>query len=66
MFKRLTGFNFPAHRDGEQLHTELLELFGAGKLRPIVGQHVPFAELPAALGAMEQRRTIGRTVVSLP
>jgi NADPH2:quinone reductase len=65
VFKRLSGFNFPSHRDGEQLHSELLDLFAAGKLRAIVGQHVPFLELPAALDAMEQRQTIGRTVVSL-
>lgn len=64
-FKRMSGFNFPAHRDGEQLHAELLTLFAAGKLRAIVGQHVPFLELPAALEAMEQRQTVGRTVVSL-
>jgi NADPH2:quinone reductase len=65
VFKRMTGFNFPAHRDGEQLHAELLALFAAGKLRAIVGQQVPFLELPAALEAMEQRRTVGRTVVRL-
>lgn len=67
VFKQLTGgFNFPAHSDGERLHSELLALITAGKIRPIVGQHVPFAELPSALDAMEQRQTIGRTVVSLP
>jgi len=66
VFKRLSGFNFPAHRDGETLHAELLALFAAGRLRPVVGQDVPFAELPAALEAMEQRRTVGRTVVRLP
>ena len=65
VFKRLSGFNFPAHRDGEQLHAELLALFAAGKLRAIVGQEVPFRELPAALDAMEQRQTVGRTVVRL-
>jgi len=65
VFKRMTGFNFPAHRDGEQLHAELLALFAAGKLHAIVGQQVPFLELPAALEAMEQRRTVGRTVVRL-
>jgi NADPH:quinone reductase len=63
VFKRLSGFNFPAHRDGEQLHSELLALFAAGKLRAIVGQAVSFPELPAALDAMERRRTTGRTVV---
>ena len=65
VFKRLSSFNFPAHRDGERLHAELLELFAAGKLRAIVGQEVPFAELPAALDAMEQRQTIGRSVIRL-
>jgi NADPH:quinone reductase len=63
VFKRLSGFNFPAHRDGQQLHSELLALFAAGKLRAIVGQAVSFPELPAALDAMERRQTIGRTVV---
>jgi NADPH:quinone reductase len=66
VFKRMSGFNFPAHRDGEALHAELLELFASGALRAIVGQDVSFAELPAALDAMEQRRTIGRSVVRLP
>ncbi len=65
-FKSLTGgFNFPSHRDGEKLHAELLALFAAGKVRAVVGQEVAFAELPAALQAMEERRTIGRTVVRL-
>jgi NADPH:quinone reductase len=66
VFKRMSGFNFPAHHDGEQLHAELLQLFAEGALRAIVGQEVPFADLPAALDAMEQRRTIGRSVVRLP
>ena len=66
VFKRLTGFNFPAHRDGEQLHAELLALFAEGKLRAVVGQHVPFPDLPVALDAMEHRLTVGRTVVSVP
>jgi NADPH2:quinone reductase len=66
VFKRLSGFNFPSHLDGEQLHAELLELFAKGSLRAIVGQEVPFLDLPAALDAMEQRRTVGRTVVRLP
>ncbi len=63
VFKRMTGFNFPSHHDGEQLHNELLALLAAGKVRAVVGQEVQFDELPAALEAMEERRTIGRTVV---
>ncbi|MDQ1380719.1 MAG: NADPH:quinone reductase [Actinomycetota bacterium] len=63
VFKRLSGFNFPSHHDGERLHHELLALFAAGKLRAVVGQEVPFSELPAALDAMERRQTVGRTVI---
>jgi len=65
VFKRMSGFNFPAHHDGERLHAELLALFAAGKLRAVVGREVPFPELPTALDAMEQRQTVGRTVVRL-
>jgi NADPH:quinone reductase len=65
-FKRMTGgFNFPAHRDGEALHAELLELIERGTLRPIVGRSVAFDDLPGALAAMEQRETTGRTVAIL-
>jgi NADPH2:quinone reductase len=64
-FKRTTGFNFPAHRDGERLHAELLELIDQGKIRPVVGRVVTFDELPVALDAMERRDTVGRTVVHL-
>jgi NADPH2:quinone reductase len=66
VFKRLSGFNFPSHDDGERLHHELLALFAAGKLRAIVGQEFPFSELPAGLDAMERRQTVGRTVIRLP
>jgi NADPH2:quinone reductase len=65
-FKNLTGgFNFPSHHDGERLHEQLLALFAAGQVRAIVGQEVPFSDLPAALRAMEARQTVGRTVVRL-
>jgi NADPH2:quinone reductase len=65
-FKRMTnGFNFPAHRDGEALHAALLDMIEAGTVRPIVGQRVAFEDLPAALAAMEDRETVGRTVVTL-
>jgi NADPH2:quinone reductase len=65
VFKRLSGFNFPSHHDGERLHAELLALFAAGKLRAVVGREVPFSELPAALDAMERRQTVGRSVIRL-
>lgn len=57
------GFNFPSHASGVALHEKLLALIEAGTVRPVIGRHVDFAELPAALDAMERRETVGRTVV---
>ena len=62
-FKQLTGFNFPSHADGEQLHTRLCGLFERGVLRTVVGADLPFEELPRGLAAMERRDTVGRLVV---
>ena len=64
-FKQMTNFNFPSHADGEKLHARLCDLIVAGTLRPIVGREISFAALPDGLAAMEQRTTIGRTVVRI-
>jgi NADPH2:quinone reductase len=64
-FKRDTTFNFPAHRDGVQVHEELLDLVRRGAVRPVIGKELPFAELPEGLVAMENRETVGRVVVRL-
>jgi NADPH2:quinone reductase len=37
--------------------------FADGKIRPIVGEEVPFEDLPQALEAMEARQTTGRIVL---
>jgi NADPH:quinone reductase len=65
VLKQARGFNFPSHADGERVHAELLALLDAGRIRPVVGQEVPFADLPGALAGMERRESIGRTVVHL-
>jgi NADPH2:quinone reductase len=62
-FKRDTTFNFPAHRDGEQLHAELLRMVADGSIRPVIGLELPFERLPEGLAAMEARQTVGRVVV---
>ncbi len=65
-FKEMTGgFNFPAHRDGVEVHAELLAMLERGEIRPVVDREVSFEELPAALEAMAARETIGRVVVRL-
>ena len=57
------GFNFPSHASGVALHERLLAMIERGEIRPVIGRHVDFAELPAALDALERRETVGRTVV---
>ncbi|MBW2419049.1 MAG: NADPH:quinone oxidoreductase family protein [Deltaproteobacteria bacterium] len=63
--KRATGWNFVPRSVGEEIHTRLGDLLREGRIHPVVGKVVPFAELPHALESLEARRTMGRTVVEL-
>lgn len=58
-----SGFNATPPEVGRQVHAHLVELLRAGRIRPVVGQVVPFEQLPQALEAMEARTTLGRIVV---
>ena len=60
--KRVSGFNFPSHADGERVHARILELIRDGSVRPVVGNEVAFDHLPGALQSMADRQTIGRSV----
>jgi NADPH2:quinone reductase len=62
---RKVPVNWVPRSVGEQVHAELVALLAAGAIRPIVGKTVAFEQLPAALDEMEQRQTIGRTVVQV-
>ena len=42
---------------------EIVDLVGRGAVRPVVGSVVPFDEIPAAVEALENRETVGRTIV---
>jgi NADPH:quinone reductase-like Zn-dependent oxidoreductase len=57
-------FNPPTTDMGRAVQAHLLELLGAGKIRPIVGREVPFEDLARALDEMERRATVGRVVVT--
>jgi NADPH2:quinone reductase len=61
--KAAVGSNFLSRADALALHDQVLGLVTAGDVKPVVGLDVPFEELPQALDAMEQRRTVGRIVV---
>ena len=48
-----------------ETHEELINLYGAGKIKPLIHDSVPFAELPDALGRLGSRGTYGK-LVTLP
>lgn len=62
-FRRQTGFNFPSHEDGERVHGEVLALIRKGSVRPVIGQRGTFEDLPAAFDAVQDRTSVGRSVL---
>jgi NADPH:quinone reductase len=60
-----SGFNPTPRPVGDAVHEHLVALLRAGRIRPLVGQTVPFEQLPQALEAMEERTTMGRVVVDI-
>ena len=58
------GINRTDRRVGEEIQRSLEDLLAEGRIRPVVGRQVAFGDLPAALDEMEQRRTVGRTIVT--
>ena len=44
---------------------EIVDLVLAGKVRPVVGNVIGFDQIPAAIEAMANRETVGRTVAVL-
>lgn len=63
--RSMPGLNRAPRSVGDRLHAEILSQIEAGQVRPIVGLHVPFEALPAALDAMARRETLGRVVVDV-
>lgn len=68
--RTLAGFNLSLvpHLAGELQgrFARLESLVAAGSLRPVVGEVVPFAELPRAHARLQGRATVGKVVVALP
>jgi NADPH2:quinone reductase len=63
--KRASGFNLVPRSVGERIQDRLLALLTEGRVRPVIGRKVPFADVPGALERLEARDTVGRTVVVL-
>jgi NADPH2:quinone reductase len=63
--KRAMGWNFASDELGRRIMREVLELVRAKKVRPVIGRVVPFEQAPAAITAMANRETLGRTILQL-
>ena len=60
------GMNFLSRADGVRMWGHILQMAGRGQIRPVVGRRIEFHEVPAALEAIEERQTMGKTVVRAP
>jgi NADPH2:quinone reductase len=65
LVKSALGWNLPPARLGEEIMRGVVGLLRDGSIRPVVGAVVGFDELPAAISAMAERRTTGRTIVTV-
>jgi len=63
-FRRFGLNMFPAEL-GREVHAALLDLVASGAVRPVIGRQITMDEVAGALDDHEQRRTTGRTVVTI-
>jgi NADPH2:quinone reductase len=63
--KDAMGWNVATTDLGEHIQAEIVERYLAGRIRAVVGDVVPFDELPRAIDALASRRTVGRVVVTV-
>jgi NADPH:quinone reductase len=59
----LPGIHIQPREVGAKAQRALDDLLAQGRVKPFVGKVIAFEELPAALDEMDQRLTMGRTVV---
>jgi NADPH:quinone reductase len=59
------GWNFAPQALGAQIMGEIVERVLAERIKPVVGQVVGFDDIPAAIDAMANRETVGRTIVTV-
>jgi NADPH2:quinone reductase len=65
MLKQGMGWSFVPNRLGERIMQEIIALVRARRVKPVVGRVIDFDEIPAAMEAMANRETVGRTIARL-
>jgi NADPH:quinone reductase-like Zn-dependent oxidoreductase len=54
-----------SNRLGEKINRNIVELVRSKTVKPIVGRVVDFEAIPAAMEALANRQTVGRTIAKL-
>ncbi len=62
--KGAMGWNVVPSDVGARVQSEVLERYRAGRVKAVIGEVVPFEELPRAIDAMANRGTVGRVIVT--
>jgi NADPH:quinone reductase len=65
LLKKSMGWNFVPAQRGAEITRAVVDLVLAKKVRPVIGRVAEFEDLPAAIEAMANRQTVGRTIVKL-
>ncbi len=65
MLKTAMGWNFPSTEMGAKINREIVSLVENGAVKPVIGDVVDFERLPAAMEAMANRQSTGRTIVMI-
>ena len=65
MVKTAMGWNFASNELGTRVMQEIVDLVQAGAVHAVVGDVVDFEALPAAMAAMANRESVGRTVIKV-
>jgi NADPH2:quinone reductase len=60
------GMNFLGRADGIRMWGDVLQLAQRGQIKPVVGRHIEFDDIPTALEAIERRQTMGKTIARAP
>jgi NADPH:quinone reductase len=63
--KGAMGWNVVPSEVGARIQSEVLDRYRDGRVKAVIGEVVPFDELPRAIDALADRRTVGRVIVTL-
>jgi NADPH2:quinone reductase len=65
MLKTAMGWNFASAALGGEIMDAIVRLALEHKIKPVIGRTIGFEDIPVAIEAMADRRTVGRTIVLL-